>query len=116
MHELPVTKSILEIVLRHADTQGVTRVLFVDLSIGALSDLEAEWLQSYFDSLSKGTVAEGAMLRIRRSPLDFLCGGCGHEFTATREELDSASCPHCSSGDASIVSGTGYTVVSMEAQ
>ena len=116
MHELPVTQSILGIVLRHAEAQGVKTVLTVDLKIGALSDLEAEWLQSYFDSLSKGTVAEGAKLRISRSPLDFLCGGCGHGFTASREELEEAACPHCASRDASIVSGTGYSVESMEAQ
>jgi hydrogenase nickel incorporation protein HypA/HybF len=116
MHELPVTQSILEIVLRHAEAQGVNEVLSVDLKIGALSDLEAEWLQSYFDALSRGTVAEGAKLRIHRSPLTFLCEPCAREFTATREELESARCPTCSSRDASVVAGTGYTVESMEAQ
>lgn len=116
MHELPVTKSILGIVLRHAETQGVTKVLTVDISIGALSDLEAEWLQSYFDHLSKGTLAEGAKLRVHRSPVTFLCEPCAREFTATREELDTASCPLCGARDSSIVGGTAYTVESMEAE
>lgn len=116
MHELPVTRSILGIVLRHAESQGVTRVLAVNLAISALSDLEAEWLQSYFDTLSKGTVAEGAKLRVRRSPITFRCDGCSGEFMAAREELDSATCPGCGSREASVVSGTGYTVDSMEAE
>jgi hydrogenase nickel incorporation protein HypA/HybF len=116
MHELPVTKSILEIVLRHAGAQWVTRVLTIDLAIGALSDLEAEWLQTYFDRLSKGTVAEGAKLRVHRSPLTFRCTPCLKEFTATREDLDTARCPDCGSRDGSIVGGTGYTVESMEAE
>ena len=116
MHELPVTRSILGIVLRHAETQGVSRVLTIDLSIGALSDLEAEWLQDYFDHLSKGTPAEGAKLRVRRSPLTFLCEPCSREYTATREELETSSCPRCGSREAGIVSGTAYTVESMEAQ
>lgn len=115
MHELPVTKSILAIVLRHAEANGVEKVVAVDLSIGALSDLEAEWLQSYFDHLSRGTLAQGAELRVRRSPLTFFCDPCSTEFTATREELEGAACPVCGSRDASIVSGTGYTVESMEA-
>ena len=46
MHELPVTKSILQIVLRHAAASEVERVSTIDLSIGALSDLEPEWIQS----------------------------------------------------------------------
>ena len=49
MHELPVTKSILGIVLRHAESNNVQRVVSIELSIGALSDLEDEWLQRYFD-------------------------------------------------------------------
>jgi hydrogenase nickel incorporation protein HypA/HybF len=114
MHELPVTKSILDIVLRHAEANGVEKVAAIDLSIGALSDLEPEWLQSYFDHLSRGTPAHGAQLRVRRSPLTFLCRTCSTEFAATREQLDGATCPGCGSRDASIVSGTGYTVESME--
>jgi hydrogenase nickel incorporation protein HypA/HybF len=116
MHELPVTKSILGIVLRHAEAQDVSRILTIDLTIGALSDLEAEWLQDYFDRLARGTPAEGAKLRVRRSPLTFLCEPCSREFSAAREELDTACCPLCGSRDASIVSGTAYTVECMEAQ
>ena len=116
MHELPVTRSILGIVLRHAEAQGVTRILNIDLAIGALSDLEAEWIQSYFDRLSKSTPAEGAKLRVHRSPLTFLCQICSREYNATREELDTACCPLCGSRESSIVGGTAYTVESMEAE
>ena len=116
MHELPVTKSILGIVLRHAAANEVSRVSAIDLSIGALSDLEPEWLQSYFDHISKGTAAEGARLRVSRSPLTFRCTSCHAEFDAAREDLDRIACPHCGSRDASIVAGTNYTVVAMEAE
>jgi hydrogenase nickel incorporation protein HypA/HybF len=116
MHELPVTRSILAIVLRHAEANGVKRIVTIHLSIGALSDLEAEWLQTYFDHLSRGTAAEGARLQVRRSPLTFRCEPCTREFTATREELAAARCPRCGTRNVSIVSGTGYTVESMEAQ
>ncbi len=116
VHELPVTRSILGIVLRHAEAQDVAKVLAIDLAIGALSDLEAEWLQSYFDHLSRGTPAEGATLRVHRSPLIFRCEPCAQEYTATREELDTASCPRCGSRDGALVGGTGYTVESMEVE
>ncbi len=116
MHELPVTRSILAIVLRHAEAQGVTRVLAIHLMVGALSDLEPAWLQTYFHHLSKGTPAEGAKLLVGRSPLIFFCEPCSAEYHATREELESANCPRCGSREASLVSGTGYRVESMEAQ
>ena len=116
MHELPVTRSILEIVLRHAAASEVERVSTIDLSIGALSDLEPEWIQSYFDHISQGTPAEGARLRVRRSPLTFRCASCSAAFDAARESLDRVACPDCGSGDASVVSGAGYTVEAMEAE
>ncbi len=115
MHELPVTRSILEIVLRHAAANDVKRVSAIDLSIGALSDLEPEWIQSYFDHISRGTPADGARLRVRRSPLTFRCASCSAEFDAARESLDRVGCPECGSGDASVIGGTGYTVEAMEA-
>jgi hydrogenase nickel incorporation protein HypA/HybF len=116
VHELPVTRSILDIVLRYAEANQVGRVVAIDLSIGALSDLEPEWIQSYFDHLSQGTVAEGAEIRAHRSPLSFRCGPCGTAFEATREELASACCPACGSREISVTSGTGYIVESMEVQ
>ena len=116
MHELPVTTSILEIVLRHAAKNGVERVSAIDLSIGALSDLEPEWLQAYLDHISRGTPAAGARLRVRRSPLTLRCVACPAEFEATRESLDRIACPDCGSGDASVVAGAGYTVEAMEAE
>ena len=116
MHELPVTRSILGVVLRHAEANGVEKVVAVHLSVGALSDLEPEWLQQYFDHLSRGTVAEGAQLRVNRSPLTFFCEPCAEEYPATREELEIAACPRCGSRDNALVSGTGYMVESMEVQ
>lgn len=116
MHELPVTKSILDIVLRHAESNSVKNVQTIHLSIGALSDLEPEWIQKYFDHLSRGTLAEGAKLNVTRSLLTFLCKPCSQEFMASREELEEATCPRCGSRDASVASGTGYTVESMEAE
>jgi hydrogenase nickel incorporation protein HypA/HybF len=116
VHELPVTESILSIVLRHAETNGVERIIAIDLSIGALSDLEPEWIQTYFDHLSRDTPAQGAVLRVERSPLTFLCEPCSLEFTSTREELERAKCPSCGYKDASLIGGTGYTVESMEAE
>ena len=114
MHELPVTRSILGIVQRHAEAHGVHRVLAIHLAIGGLSDLEPEWLQSYFDALSRGTVAEGAQLRVQRSPLTFRCEPCATEYTATREELETAVCPQCGCHDAGLGGGMGDTGESME--
>ena len=57
MHELSITESILKIVLKHAQKSGIQKVMTIHLRIGKLSDLEDEWIQRYFDYLSKESIA-----------------------------------------------------------
>ncbi len=80
MHELAVTESLLQVVLRHAGEGGAGKVVSVSVRVGELSDLVNEWMQRYFDYLSRGTIAEGALIRIERIPATFRCGGCGDVF------------------------------------
>ena len=114
MHELSVTKSIHQIVLKHAVQGRVNRVLSVNLEIGALSDLQSEWVQRYFDRLSRGTVAEGAKLKITRVPAVFQCNRCCQSieiYSLLEEEI---TCQHCHSREVSLVSGREYHVKNME--
>ena len=115
MHELSVTKDILEIILKYAAANAVTSVKTITLEVGELSDLEGEWLQWYFDMTAQGTVAAGARLVIGRVPARMGCGGCGAEFVVDFQNTEHIVCPSCGSRDVRLVSGTEYTVKSMEA-
>ncbi len=117
MHELPVTERILDIVRKHAERHHVRRVLSITLTVGELSDLENEWIQHYFDYLSKDTVADGARLHIERQPIVVSCNKCGRSQEVKKEQLGEAICPECGdSGDFSLVSGREYYIKEMEAQ
>src|SRR6056297_3231515 len=117
MHELPVTERILDIVLKHAERNQVRRVISITLTVGDLSELENEWLQHYFDYLSKDTLAAGARLRIERQPIVIRCNKCGRTQTVRKEALGDAACPICGDkGDFSLVSGREYYIKEMEAQ
>ena len=88
-------------------------MLTVNLEIGALSDLQEEWVQRYFDRLSRGTVAAGAKLHIERVPAEFRCHDCGRSF-----DVDSVGagvvCPHCESNAVTLASRRMYHVKNME--
>ena len=114
MHELPVTENILRVVLRHAEEAKADRVIGVSLRVGELSDVIDEWLQRYFDYLSRGTAAEGAVLRIERVPVVFRCGDCGKSFTVNIREIEDVFCPDCGGGRASFVSGREFFVKAIE--
>ena len=117
MHELPITQSILDVVVKHAHTNNVKRVLSITLRIGELSDLEDEWIQRYFDYLSKDTVAEKAKLKIERAPVVMRCNGCSRSFEANIKEKKEIACPECgSTKNFTLISGREYYVKDMEVQ
>ena len=116
MHELLVTKSIFQIVLKHAEMGDVKRVISVNLEIGALSDLQSEWVQRYFDRLSRGTVVEGAKLEIKRVPAVFRCNRCQRSFEINSLFEEDLSCEWCHSREVTLVSGREYHVKNMEVQ
>jgi hydrogenase nickel incorporation protein HypA/HybF len=114
MHELQVTERILDIILRHAKANGVSKVISIQLKIGELSDLENEWIQSYFDHLSKGTIAENAKLKIERTPVVMECDDCGHSFEVNIREIKDILCPECACRKCTLVSGKEYYIKDME--
>ncbi len=114
MHELAVTERILDIVLRHAEANNVNRILSIQLKIGELSDLENEWVQKYFDHLSKGTLAENAKLKIEKVPVVMKCNDCGQSFEVNVREVKEIECPQCGNKRCSLISGKDYYIKDME--
>lgn len=114
MHELPVTESILNIVLKHASLNNAKKIVTVRLKVGRLCDLEEEWLQHYFSYLSRGTLAEGARLSIQKTPVVFVCLSCGEEYEIEGDKPIDACCPRCGSREGDMLSGREYVVTEME--
>lgn len=114
MHELPVTESILKIVLTHAEKNDVRRVMTIQLQVGRLSHLEDEPMQRYFDYVSKGTLAEGAKLQIERTPIRLECNACAESYTVENANEIDTPCPQCGKKDAKLISGREYFIKNME--
>lgn len=114
MHELPITESILKIVLAHAEKNDVRQVMAIHLRIGKLSDLEDVWLQRYFDYLSKGSIAEGAQLKIERTPITLQCNVCAASYPVEIADLSDSVCPACGQKDSQLISGREYYIKNME--
>jgi hydrogenase nickel incorporation protein HypA/HybF len=114
MHELPVMKSILDIVLEQARIHNVRSVRAVHLEVGRLSDLEEEWMQRYFDYLSKDTIAREAKIKIRWNPIVFRCEDCEKSFDVERENLRDLACPFCGRKSLLLVSGREYRIKNLE--
>jgi hydrogenase nickel incorporation protein HypA/HybF len=77
VHELAVTRNIVEVVCEKA---GSAKVLRVTLEIGRLSAVMPDAVRFCFDIVAKGTAADGAALEIREVPGRGRCGNCGSEM------------------------------------
>jgi len=114
MHELPIVKSIFDLCVKHATANNVKKIIAVNLKVGEVSDLQDEWIQRYFDYLSKGTIVEGARLNIERVPLVVRCKKCAESFHVNIRERQKVECPKCQGTEFAYVSGREYSVDSME--
>ncbi len=117
MHELPVTEKILDIALKHAKKNEANIIHSITLRVGGLTDLKEEWLQHYFDYLSKETIADGAKLIIIPEGIRLRCGECKTLIETGKSDLQDQKCPHCGATEGfSILSGREYYIEEMTAE
>jgi hydrogenase nickel incorporation protein HypA/HybF len=111
MHEMSITRSILEIVRREMDANDIHALKKLKVRIGELTAVEPDSLRFCFDVSIKGTPFEGAVLEIEEVPLSGRCRECGAEFRITAFEN---RCFRCASTDIERVSGHELDIISIE--
>lgn len=113
MHELAITESVLRTAVPKAEESGAKKILEIRLSIGELSGVIPEYVQYYFDIISKGTIAEGAKIVAETLPVSIRCSDCGYEGGISRKDR---CCPACRSVQFRITGGQEFYVDSLLAE
>jgi hydrogenase nickel incorporation protein HypA/HybF len=103
---------MLDVALETAAEAGVGRILAIDVVIGDLTSMVDDSVQFYFDLLSRGTAAEGAVLRFRREPARMACTTCGR-VDDVRPPL-APCCAGCGSLAVRVLGGQEFRVESIE--
>lgn len=98
MHELSLTRRLVDIAGERADG---ARVLRVRLEIGRLSGVMAEAIRFCFDVCAEGTALDGAALEIVELPGSGRCPDCGQlaEMEALFDRCRCGGALDCIGGD-----------------
>jgi hydrogenase nickel incorporation protein HypA/HybF len=116
MHELTLTKKILDTALRYARETNSQKVVTIVLRLGALRDIKKEWIQHYFNYISKGTIAEDAEILIIPDPIVCHCRDCDKDFEMNRDDYagEEIFCPNCKTQNYTLISGTKFQIEGIE--
>ena len=111
MHEYSISAEIVKTVLDTAENNSGKKVLSVQLEIGELALLNVEQVKFWIDEMFKGTVAEGAKVKVKKIKAEIECAACGYRggptpgLKNTPNHLTLLSCPTCGSFQIEIKKG-----------
>jgi len=103
MHEFSISNEIVENVLDTAKKNNGKKVLSVQLEIGELALLNVEQVTFWIHELFKGSVAEGAKVKVKTIKARIQCESCGYKGGMNPGRQDPFrhvvlySCPKCNS-------------------
>jgi len=111
VHEMGITQGILAASFEAAEEAGATRITEIRVSVGELTEVMDFALQFAFESLTPGTMAEGAVLVVNHVPARSKCLECGNVFEHDRFDM---LCPACGSFALESLSGRELQIDSIE--
>jgi hydrogenase nickel incorporation protein HypA/HybF len=119
MHEMSLAEGVLQIVEDAARNSGgagdggFLRVKTVFIEIGQLSSVEPDSMRFCFDAVTRGTLAEGALLEVIEVPGEGLCFNCNK--TVPLAALYDP-CPACGGYPVQATGGTEMRVKELEVE
>jgi len=117
MHELSITRSLLDQALAEADKHGAKSIGRIRLLLGEGGGVVPDCVRFYFDEMKKGTAAAEAELQFKRVPLRIRCPKCGAEWGLSpvgdgSQDLFQGMCTCNAGGD--VVSGQELVIESID--
>ncbi|ARG97686.1 hydrogenase maturation nickel metallochaperone HypA [Legionella micdadei] len=113
MHELTLSRTILDIIKQHASAMNCRSVKKIYLEIGQLIGVDQESLKFSFNVIAKGSIAESAELELIEIKGKAICDFC-EEAVMLKNYYD--GCAICGRYSLRIIQGEELRVKSMEVE
>ncbi|WP_270295505.1 hydrogenase maturation nickel metallochaperone HypA [Eggerthella sinensis] len=114
MHEMALTRDVVDIVLEEAEAAGATEVRAVYLTIGYVRDIVEDLFEQCFAYMARGTIAEHAELVLTRVPLTVRCNACGRVFHLDVHDNSTWVCAACGERSYQLETGMEFFVNGLE--
>ena len=110
MHEISIAGAIIDSVVDCAKKNDAKKVEEVFLEIGELTGLNPDQMKFIFETITRGTVAEGAKYDIKIIKSRINCRNCSYSgnieiFEKMHFFLPVIKCPECGDVDIDIIAG-----------
>jgi len=121
MHEFSISSEIVRTVLDTAEQNEGKKVLSVQLEIGELALLNVEQVTFWIQQLFKGSVAEGAKVKVKMIKAHIKCESCKYTGGIKSDHQDSFqhfipyTCPKCGSFQIKVEKGKECVLKRIEA-
>jgi hydrogenase nickel incorporation protein HypA/HybF len=116
MHEFSISSEIVKTVLETIEKNNAKKVLSVQLEIGELTLLNVEQVTFWVHELFKGSVAQGAEVKIKKTRARIHCETCGYKGGIRTDKKDifrhliPQTCPQCNSFQIKVARGGKCTL------
>ena len=109
MHELAVTKGLIELLLEECNKLGKKQISNVVIEVGELTKYKKESLELFFDMLKKESkILENSKLEVHEIEGELLCGECNSKSLI--DEPYMIFCPKCESMNVEILKGKEFNL------
>ncbi len=126
MHEWALAESVVCSAIKEASKRGAKRILELEVVLGELQAIDEEIFKYALEELKRGTIAEGAEVKIEHEEAEFKCRNCGHVWKLSELSLEEdvrenvhfvpevvhsfLRCPNCGSRDFEVIKGRGVYI------
>lgn len=111
MHELAVTQSMFDLVMEEFKKVDAKKVGRINIVVGEMTGVVGDSIQFYFNFLSQGTPAEGALISVQQKPPEARCRKCGKTFKLGDFDW---TCSNCRGDELEIIGGNELYLESIE--
>jgi hydrogenase nickel incorporation protein HypA/HybF len=108
MHEFSLTKKLLDLAIKNANSRQIVRV---NVLIGPFSEEREESIHYYWKDLAKGSLGEEAELHFEQLPVEIKCLDCTGAFYL---EEETSMCEFCYSERLQVAKGEDVRLESIE--